>query len=392
ERPRSINKEELQGNRYDMQGINWDRLETTRESARDARIKLYQCTRKRPTTTLSANRPYPLPNTENYFSFRRMNTNHKALISHFQLRNLIAATSRNDIFYASRSHVIRTDSVGLACDTVMDLNNDKTSMASIHSAPFDITSMTARDDILIAGGFRGEYALIDLSSPSTTKPHQGFVSHNYNAITNHIHLFPSRTSPHSAPLAAFSSNDASFRLLDTATQTFLRTTTYPAATNCTATSPDSRLRCVVGDFQDVLITDADTGRPFEAIPAHSDHAFACAWADDGILVATGAQDGNVVIHDARRWGRPLATLTSSMACPRSLHWSPVGGGKRVLVVAEADDIVRVVDARGWEKQQCLELFGTVAGVAVGQDGERIWVANADRRFGGIAEFERRGWA
>jgi len=41
ERPATIARDELQGDRYDIQGINWTRLETTRAMARKARRRLY---------------------------------------------------------------------------------------------------------------------------------------------------------------------------------------------------------------------------------------------------------------------------------------------------------------------------------------------------------------
>lgn len=42
ERPSTVTSDELQGDRYDIQGIDWTRLETTRTKARRARRKLYQ--------------------------------------------------------------------------------------------------------------------------------------------------------------------------------------------------------------------------------------------------------------------------------------------------------------------------------------------------------------
>ena len=44
ERPATIARDELQGDRYDIQGINWTRLETTRAMARKARRRLYPYT------------------------------------------------------------------------------------------------------------------------------------------------------------------------------------------------------------------------------------------------------------------------------------------------------------------------------------------------------------
>lgn len=385
-RPRSISREDLQGNRYDIQGIDWDRLDTVRDAARDARTRLYQVSVGR-IGVLPPRMARKLPNTENYFRFRRMNTNHQALIAHFQLRNLIATTSRNDIFYAGRSRVMRTDSLGTSTSCVMDLT--RSHFDSLHSATFDITSMTASENILIAGGFHGEYALVDLQSEYGSKPTQGFITHEPNGITNHVHTFANRSTGGS--MAAFSSNDKRLRILDCTTNRFIYDFGYEEAINCSATSPNGRMRMVVGDFHETLITDAETGRPFERLPAHEEHTFACAWADDGIHLATGAQDSKVVIYDARWWRQPLSIIASTMACPRSLHFSPVGGGRRVLLSAEADDVVSVIDAQTFDRAQTLDFFGSVSGVSFVPDGSSFFVANSDSKFGGIMEFERASW-
>ncbi|KAK8164210.1 WD40-repeat-containing domain protein [Phyllosticta citrichinensis] len=388
QRPRSITRDDLRGNSHDLQGINWEKLETTREQARNARSGLYRLTGQ---SFVHGGTSSQLQGTERYVDFRRMNTNHQALIAHFQLRNLISATSRQDIYYAGRSHIMRTDSLGQSTNCVMDLA--RTSFSPLHSATFDITSMatSAADNLLISGGFHGEFALTSLSATHGTKPTQGFITHDANGITNHVHIFPARTAG-SVPTAAFSSNDCRLRLLDCNTATLTATHKYEVAINCAATAPDARLRVLVGDFEEGLITDADSGAILQRLPrVHSDHAFACDWADDGIHVVTGAQDSTIAIWDARNWSQPLTSFTSSMACPRSLHFSPVGGGRRVLLAAEADDVVNVIDAVSFQKSQKVDFFGPIAGVSWVPDGSSFFVANADAKFGGIMEFERSGW-
>ncbi|KAK3081105.1 hypothetical protein LTS18_010169, partial [Coniosporium uncinatum] len=129
-----------------------------------------------------------------------------------------------------------------------------------------------------------------------------------------------------------------------------------------------------------------------SLTQHTDDAFACAWADDGVHLATGAQDKKVLVWDARNWSTPVAVMESVVGHPRSLKFSPQGGGKRVLLVAEAADFVSVVDARDYEKRQVLDFFGAVAGVdwvGEGVGGEFV-VGNADEKFGGLMHFERAG--
>ncbi|KAF2806955.1 WD40 repeat-like protein [Mytilinidion resinicola] len=374
-RPAEITKDELQGDRYDIQGINWEELDTTREKARAARLRL---------STRKATPPPPLPSSENYFRFRKMNTTHRISVAHFQLRNLIAAISRSDIFYASKSKVMHTDASGQMNKCAMELT--KPMGDSMHPSSFSITTLTASDEVLIAGGFYGEYALTNLRS-EVGEPHvQGYVTHEFNGITNHAHTFDSRSS--GLPQGVFCSNDHCLRILDCTTNTFTHEFRYKQAINCSATSPNGRMRVIVGDFDKALITDAETGRPFEHLPSHTDHVFACAWADDGIHVATGSQDHKIVVWDARRWDTPLATFASVMSCPRSLRFSPVGGGRRVLFAAEAEDIVSVFDAYDFDKRQVLDFYGATAGISVTPDGQSLFVANGDGKFGGLMEFER----
>jgi WD40 repeat protein len=330
----------------------------------------------------------PTPDTGNYFSFKQMNTTHQASIAHFQLRNLMATTSRNDVFYAKNNVVLRTDAAGAPAKTAMNLTKALTEMGG-----FQITTLAASDDILIAGGFEGEYAFQNMSDDPNTATTVGRTKDrsrdSRSWITNHIHLFGSRNNY--TPQAVLCSNDSRLRILDCTTNTFTHSFDFPLAVNCAATSPDGRMRVVVGDFRETLITNAETGQSFETLNSHTDDVFACDWADDGIHVATAAQDSTIVIWDARYWGQPLKVMHSELSIPRILRFSPVGSGPRVLVSAEADDYVNIYDAQTYESRQLLDFFGSTAGISMTADGSSLFVANSDVDFGGIMEFERCEW-
>lgn len=317
-----------------------------------------------------------------------MSTRHEATIPHFQLRNLIAVTSRNDIFYAAGEQVKRTDALGSPATTTMDLSREYTG-----GFKFSITTLAADYDVLVAGGFEGEYVMHGLSSSYNAKYTIGRITdHSQYAkshITNHIHLYNSRHTY--TPQVAFCSNDERLRILDCATNKFTHSFVYPEAVNCSATSPDGRMRVVVGDFLETLITNAETGRPFETLATHTDGVFACDWADDGIHVATAAQDTTIAVWDARNWSIPVTTMKSELSVPRSLKFSPVGGGPRVLVSAEADDYISIINAQTFESRQVFDFFGRTAGIDMTPDGQSLFVANNDPNFGGIMEFERCGW-
>ncbi|KAI9710119.1 MAG: hypothetical protein M1820_002921 [Bogoriella megaspora] len=360
----------------DIQGLDWTQLQTNKRDVLNARWRLY--------STASESRRvrgYPRGNQDGkFFRFRRT-TDHSIFLPHYQLRHLITAPSRNDIFYASGKRILQADCTAQPARTTMDLTSNR----------FTVTTIAATPSVLVAGGFNGEYAYVPLTSHDKTPPTIGNVDDTQTHITNHVSIYTSRSLPPSSPIAALSSNNRTIRLLSTSTNTFLTTHTFPHAINASATSPDARLRALVGDSTSPLITDADRGTVLIELSSHHlDHCFSVAWSDDGISVATGGQDNLTFVWDARFWTKPVARLNSHMACPRALAFSPLGGGRRVLCIAEADDVVGVVDAVTWEERQDLEFFGAVGGMAVAPDGREIWVANCDPKVGGILEFERLG--
>lgn len=283
--------------------------------------------------------------------------------------------------------MFRTDAEGTPSDVVVDLSK-------LLADDGSITTIASTDDVLVAGAFEGEYAITNLSStygsPCTFGRTSDFSVNTMSRIVNHMHLFPARTTY--TPQAVLCSNDHRLRVLDCTTDSFTHSFLYPAAVNCAATSPDGRLRVVVGDFQETLITNAETGLPFETLNSHADDAFACAWADDGIHVATAAQDSTIAIWDARKWHVPLTVMTSELSIPRSLRFSPTGSGPRVLIAAEADDYINIINAQTFESKQVIDFFGPIGGTAFTPDGQSLFIANGERRFGGIVELDRTGWA
>ncbi|KAK0754001.1 hypothetical protein B0T18DRAFT_26806 [Schizothecium vesticola] len=387
---------DLEGDMCDLQGINWEDLGVTRKEARERRLLTY----KNYVSTENSDRWMPnlrdmaIPRTESFFRFRRMDIRNNVALSHFQLRNILAVPSRTRAFYPGIHSVYQFNPVSGETRTVMKLHNTPGSQVS---------TIAADHGVLIAGLFNGEYLLrhLDADEPDPANPattHHGVITTNPSGITNHVQIHTSRTS--ASPLAAFSSNDQFFRVLDLATETVLATHHYPFPLNCSALSPDGRLRVMVGDDKKVLITTADAGarRPevLHALAGHRDYGFACDWADDGWTVATGFQDKSVKIWDARRWtdaagaATPVCTLRAEMAGVRGLRFSPAGSGRRVLVAAEEADYVSVIDAQTFRAKQTVDLFGEVGGVAFSNGGQELAVLCCDPARGGLLQMERGG--
>ena len=369
---------------FDMQGTDWAAFGTDAAEVKGIRRRYHQHPHIRQfPDPVHATR---LRETGHTFRFQHTNTTARPWIEHYQLRNLVATTSFNDIHYVSRSKVMSTGPTAHEPLCVMDLDNSSHANAQI--SDFHITSLVAAGTTLIAGGFRGQYAVQDLLSNVGTLPTVGYVSHHPHAITNHIHSTNNRAS--GRPMAVFCSNDRYVRTLDIETNHIISSIMYEDVMNCAATSPNGRLRVLAGDFEGALISDADSGRVLENVRGPSrGHGFACAWADDDITVATAGQDCQVLVWDARNWSVPLAAIATEHTYATSLRFSPLGGGSPLLIIAEAADTVSVVDATTYATKQNIEFFGDVAGTALSADGTQLTVANGDRHLGGLMTFARR---
>ncbi|UKZ73118.1 hypothetical protein TrVFT333_000759 [Trichoderma virens FT-333] len=259
------------------------------------------------------------------------------------------------------------------------------------SAPA-ISTLDAGCGVLMAGTFNGDYFLQSLTAEDKKNYSEGQISNDVSGITNHIKIYKPRRSD--SPAAAIASNDQGFRLLDIQTQKYISKFTYPFALNCSAISPDGRLRVVVGDDLNVLITSAETGEILQQLGGHRDYGFACDWSDNGYHVATGFQDKTVKIWDARYWrnangvSKPVCTIATEMAGVRNLRFSPSGSGRPILAAAEEADFINLIDAQTFRSKQVIDVFGEIGGVAFTNDGQDLNVLCCDAHRGGLLQFER----
>ncbi|CAK7263519.1 hypothetical protein SEPCBS119000_000531 [Sporothrix epigloea] len=396
---------DLKGDDLDLQGINWTSMGVCRREARTFREMIYQnyCANESDTW-----KPFPtqiMPqNTETYFRFKKFETRKPGYLVHFQLRHLLAAPSRSRILYADRKGIVRQ----------YDAVNDKTDIA-LRFPPSSrtlITAIAAGEGHIVAGGLEGEYCTTKMES--VYGGGEGFDNHSsyglanlQSGISNHIQVHSRRSG--GAPVAALASNDSHLRLLDLTTQKVVSDVAFAFPINCSAVSPDRKLRVVVGDDRLAYIVAAEHERSpllpddafskpdvLQTLGGHKDFGFACAWADDGYTLATGHQDRAIKIWDSRKtcsasgvW-TPIATLRTSMASARSLHFSPAGSGKRLLVAAEEADMINIIDAQTFQKRQAFDLFGELAGVTFTDNGQDLFALCTDSERGGILHLQRDG--
>lgn len=323
---------------------------------------------------------------DSFFRFKKMQIRHDVHLAHFQLRSVLACPGRNEAFYSASRGINRINPI--TEETDLALNSEHTSIAAM------ISTLDANHGVLMAGTFGGEYCLKNLDSEDPKNCCDGSITNDPNGISNHMQIYLPRGS--GSPVAAVSSNDYCFRVMDLSTETFISKTRFPFALNCSAVSPDRRLRVMVGDNLNVLIVDAEKGEVQQRLSGHRDYGFACDWSDDGVTVATGFQDKGVKIWDARWWCNsqgvpmPVATLRSEIAGVRGLRFSPVGSGPNVLVAAEEADFVNIIDAQTFETKQTVDIFGEIGGIAFANDGQELNILCCDRHRGGLLQLDRCG--
>ncbi|KAM0743659.1 hypothetical protein ACQRIT_001918 [Beauveria bassiana] len=315
----------------------------------------------------------------------QMNIRRDVCLAHFQLRSVLACPTRTHAYYPTPQGIARMNLASGKSETFMNTRD-------FPAAGAVISTVDADCGVLMCGTFNGEYCIKRLDAPEKHAYTEGQITSDPGGITNHIKIHKPRRS--CGPAAAIASNDHGFRLLDLETQTIVQEKRYPFALNCTAVSPDRRLRTVVGDHFNVLITNADTGEVLQELGGHRDYGFACDWSDDGWTVATGFQDMAVKIWDARRWcntsgqSTPLCTIRTEMAGARSLRFSPLGSGPPVLVAAEEADFVNIIDAKMFHYRQEIDVFGEIGGIAFANDGQDLNVLCCDSQRGGLLQLQR----
>lgn len=392
----------------DYQGIHWSRYQTTKQEAREVRRMTYRNLRnigppEQNFATKAFKADFPgavIPSSACYFDFNQMDMKRRPDFSHFQLRHNLSATSKNAVFYTNMPphhdavsvwDVRKSQHKTISCfnpetgteECVMDVkkryNKDDPKISKIHT-------LTAGNGVLVAGSFEGTYAMKSLSADFESAPVTGTIATGGDVSTNHVHTHLDRQS--GLPRVVFDSNDMSVRILDCTTSNWVTCHKYPYQVNCSVTSPDGRLRLLNGDDCMPIIANAETGETLAKLPGHNDFGFACDWAADGITMATGHQDGLVKVWDARKLNQSIQTIAMEQAGCRSLQFSPLGSGKRVLVLAEPADFVHIVDAQTFKSKQTVEFFGEISGISMPPDGSKLYIANADAKYGGLMEFER----
>ncbi|KAF7559709.1 hypothetical protein G7046_g4449 [Stylonectria norvegica] len=384
-----VGYEDLDGDFCDLQGVNWKDMGTTRRDARERRYLTYRnYVNKEGSDKWTPHvDDVAIPSRNSFFRYKNMQFRQDVSVAHFQLRSVLACPTRTQAFYPGPRGINRVNPISRKTEVAL-------SMSEFTGTGAMISTLDAKHGILMAGTFSGEYCLKNLESEDRKNFSDGQITANNTGITNHLQIYQPRRS--GGPVAALASNDHGFRVMDLTTEKFLLESVSTFPLNCTAISPDRRLRVMVGDSTNVLIVNAETNEVQRELEGHRDFGFSCDWSDDGWTVATGFQDRGIKIWDARRWcdssGRamPLCTIRSEMAGVRSLRFSPNGSGAKVLVAAEEADYVNIIDAQTFHTKQTVDIFGEIGGISFTNEGQGLTVLCSDLNRGGLLQLERCG--
>ncbi|GMP64865.1 hypothetical protein CsSME_00025927 [Camellia sinensis var. sinensis] len=305
-----------------------------------------------------------------------------------QLRNLVWATSKHDVYLMSHFSVIHWSS--LTSNTTEVLN------VSGHVAPCEkhpgsllegftqtqVSTLAVKDRLLVAGGFQGELICKYLDRPGICFCTR--TTYDDNAITNAIEIY---TTPSGAVHFAASNNDCGVRIFDMEKFQLTKHFRFPWPVNHTSLSPDGKLLIIVGDNPDGILVDSRTGKMVTTLVGHLDFSFASAWHPDGLSFATGNQDKTCRIWDIRNTSKSVAALKGNLGAIRSIRYTSDG---RFLATAEPADFVHVYDTKsGYEKEQEIDFFGEISGMSFSPDTESLFIGVWDRTYGSLLEFGRR---
>ncbi|KAJ6329330.1 hypothetical protein OIU77_010916 [Salix suchowensis] len=150
-------------NGQDIQGIPWERLNITREKYRLTRLEQYKNYENIPLSGEAVDKECKqMEKGGNYYEFFHNTRSVKPTILHFQLRNLVWATSKHDVYLVSNYSVMHWSSISGNLSEVINFAG--------HVAPSEkhagsllegftqtqISTIAVKDNFLVAGGFQGE--------------------------------------------------------------------------------------------------------------------------------------------------------------------------------------------------------------------------------------------
>mmetsp|Transcript_23872 Transcript_23872/g.35060 ORF Transcript_23872/g.35060 Transcript_23872/m.35060 type:complete len:438 (+) Transcript_23872:123-1436(+) len=379
----------------DPQGIPWSTLGTSRAEYRKQRLNQYrnyenldEAQRSEVSASslqhdVSQHNVKHVDCNNSYYSFEKNERLVPSRIVHFQLRNLVWATTSHDVFVAQAHEILHYNYLTGQLTEILKPMQDK---GKLQTGRLQISTMCVHKSVCIAGGFYGDMVCVRCPGEQGGRPEVLFserITTDENAITNSILAFE---PPSGALLAVISNNDCVMRVVDVENHfKEIHRAQFDWPVNFSAVSPDGKLACVVGDSTEAAILDLSSGERIATCDKHLDFSFAAAWHPNGDIFATGNQDKSTRIWDRRTW-RCLATLQGRLGAVRSLRFSDDG---KYMAMVEPADFIHVFDVNSnFHECQEIDVFGEIAGVSFSPDNDAFFVGIADRTYGAMMQFRK----
>ncbi|KAG8481246.1 hypothetical protein CXB51_026056 [Gossypium anomalum] len=349
----------------------------------------------------------------NYYEFFHNTRLVKPTILHFQLRNLVWATSKHDVYLMSNYSVMHWSSLSCHLSEILNFSGHvaPTEVSKLYllaitllisfligMSDFEDSYLFSNYGLLLSPNlychfehiqFVGSISTISLFLCLQHLDRKGVAfctrtTYDDNAITNAIEIYDSLRGGINFMAA---NNDCSMREYDTERFQLLNHLRFPWPVNHTSVSPDRRLITVVGDSLDGLLVDLQNGKTVARVVGHLDYSFASAWHPDGRIFATGNQDKTCRVWDVRNLSRPVVTLKGNLGAIRSIRFSSDG---QFMVAAEPADFVHVYSTRAdFEKRQEIDFFGEISGVSLSPDDESLYIGIWDRTYASLLQYNKR---
>ncbi|KAK3002477.1 hypothetical protein RJ639_022121 [Escallonia herrerae] len=375
-------------NGKDIQGIPWERLNFTRDRYRETRLNQYRNYENlyRPRKEIEKECKQ-VEKGHNFYDFQFNTRLVKSTVVHFQLRNLLWATSKHDVYLMQNYSVMHWSSLLRRGKEVLNVARPIVPIlkypgsASQTLSRVQISTMSVQDNLIVAGGFHGELICKYLNQPVVA-----FCKKitDENSITNAVDIFYNSNGLLRVMTA---NNDAQVRVFDAGNFACLNHFVFPWSVNNTSVSPDGKMLAVLGDSAECLVADVQSGKVLGNLKGHLDYSFSSAWHPDGRILATGNQDTTCRLWDIRNLSKSLAVLKGRMGAIRAIRFTSDG---RFMAMAEPADFVHVFDTQSdYVTGQEIDLFGEIAGISFSPDTEALFVGIADQTYGSLLEFNRR---
>ncbi|XP_074581820.1 putative WD repeat-containing protein C2A9.03 [Curcuma longa] len=372
----------------DIQGIPWGTLNITRESYRRTRLEQYKNYENVQNSGEASEKECKATQKGGmYYEFQRNTRSVKSTILHFQLRNLVWATSKHDVYLMSHDAVLHWSALNGKEYEVINVSG--------HIAPFEkhpgsllegfshtqVSTLAVKDNMLVAGGFQGELICKFLDREGISFCCR--TTYDDNAITNALEIFESCSG---AVHFMSSNNDCGVRDFDMEKFQLCSHFSFPWPVNHASISPDGKLLVIVGDDPDCMLVDSHTGKTVHTLKGHLDYSFASAWNPDGCTFATGNQDKTCRIWDTRNLSSSVTALRGNLGAIRSIRFTSDG---QFLAMAEPADFVHIYEVgTGYNKRQELDFFGEISGISFSPDTEALFVGVFDRTYGSLLQYCR----